>query len=132
MSWVTDRVAVASQWHLHDEDRLVKEGFTHVLIVAHDVNLPQFRQLTAAKFPWWKNRSLEMLYEAIYFIDEATVEGKVLIICAAGLERSPLTVLAYLMYKGYSLEQARQTLLKGRPQSWIHLEWLRDIGFLIY
>lgn len=132
MSWVTDCIAVGTPWHMDHEESLLREGFTHVLVVARGVGVPPHQRVVVSKIPWWEDQSLEELYEAIYFIDQAMVEGRVLVVCRAGLERSPLTVVAYLMYKGYSLEDAVSLVKERHRASMIHLEWLRQVGFLTY
>ena len=66
--------------------------------------------------------------EAADWIHDRIVEGQnVLVHCAYGVERSPLTVAWYLMrYEGLNLTEAYETVLSQHPQAQYQGTWLPE------
>lgn len=126
MDFVTEKIAIGDEVEAADESRLIRLGITHVLIV-RPIEV-DYKKLCYAKIPWHDEGSTKRLDEALDFIDQAIKEGgKVAVICGAGVERSPLTVFAYLHKKcGLSVEEALHIIKSKRPQSDIHLDWLGE------
>ena len=53
--------------------------------------------------------------------------NKLLVHCAAGLERSPLAIVWYLhKHLKFTIDDAYELIKKLRPQTMIRKEWLRD------
>ena len=130
MDFVTDKIGIGDGVEAEDEELLMKLGVTHVLNV-HPMKM-DYKTVNYARIPWHDENSLARLDEALAFMDEGIKGGgKVLVICGAGFERSPLTVFAYLHRKrGLSIEDALYVVRSKRPQSDIHLDWLS--GWLSY
>lgn len=129
MDFVTDDIAIGDGVEAEDEDLLLSLGITHVLNV-HPMKMEYNKIYVSSKYariPWHDENDLQRLDEALDFMDQALNDGgKVLVICGAGFERSPLTVFAYLHKKrGLSIEEAIYTVRSGRPQSDLHLDWLK-------
>ena len=98
----------------HDRELLVGTGVTHVVNCAHEV-------------PSWYRRDFRYLrlrltdpdpefHESIEafckFIHRGRKAGGVLVHCAAGLSRSPSVILAYLVWRGRTLEDALALLAR--------------------
>ncbi len=130
MDFVTDKIGIGDGVEAEDEALLNQLGVTHVLNV-HPMKM-DYKKMNYARIPWHDENNLARLDEALNYMDEALKNGgKVLVICGAGFERSPLTVFAYLHRKcGLSIEDALYVVRSKRPQSDIHLDWLR--GWLSY
>jgi protein-tyrosine phosphatase len=130
LDFVTDNIVIGDGVEAEDEDLLLETGITHVLNV-HPMKMEYEKIYTKekyAKIPWHDEENLERLDEALDYMDQALKSGgKVLVICGAGFERSPLTVFAYLNRKqGLSIEDTLRLVLTKRPQSDLHLGWLGD------
>ena len=69
-----------------------------------------------------------MMDRAAKFIDYWIGKGKdVLVHCAYGMERSPLTVVWFLMrYHNMNLKEAYDLVLQKRPQAQYRGEWLPE------
>lgn len=69
----------------------------------------------------------EQLDHIAFFLDSLLKTGiDVLVHCAAGIERSPLTVAYYISYsKGISIHEAYKIVKRGRPQTQDRSTWLR-------
>lgn len=69
----------------------------------------------------------EQLDKVYTFIDAMLkTDHHVLVHCAAGIERSPLTVAYFLTkYYGITIEKAYEIVKKGRPQTQDRRHWLR-------
>ena len=124
LDFITENIAIGDEVEAADENRLIKLGITHVLVV-RPIKI-DYEKLCYAKIPWYDEGSTERLDEALAFIDQVVKDdGKDAVVCGAGIERSPLTVLAYLHKKhGLSVEEALHIVKSKRPQSDIHLDWL--------
>ena len=130
MDYVTDDIAVGDGVEAEDEELLKKIGITHVLNV-HPMKMEYEKIYVGekyAKIPWHDENNLEMLDEALDFMEQALKGGgKVLVICGAGFERSPLTIFAYLnKRRGLSIEDTLRIVLTKRPQTDLHLGWLGE------
>lgn len=135
MNWITPHIAVGSlrEVFAFEERALLEAGVTHVLNVIRTYRHPQFQSIEYAYYPWHDENNLDLLMQALNFVHQAVSGGgRVFIACGAGIERAPTTALAYLLYMGYSLEDAYEMVKRNHPQSQIRLHWLRDVGFLQY
>ena len=123
MDFITENIAIGDEIEAADENLLINLGITHVLIV-RPINV-DYKKLHYAKIPWYDEDNITRLDEALNFIDQALKDdGKIAVVCGAGIERSPLTVFAYLHKHGLSVEEALQLIRSKRPQCDIHLDWL--------
>ena len=124
LDFVTEKIAIGDENEAANESHLIRLGITHVLIV-RPIEV-DYKELHFAKIPWHDEGSTKRLDEALDFIDQALKDGgKIAVFCGAGMERSPLTVLAYLYKKcGLSIEEASYLVKSKRTQSDIHLDWL--------
>ena len=124
MDFVTDDIAIGDGVEAEDEKMVMGLGITHVLNV-HPMKM-DYKKVCYARIPWHDEENLKRLDEALDFMDKALKNGgKVLVICGAGFERSPLTVFAYLHRKrGLCIGDALDIVRTKRPQSDIHLSWL--------
>ena len=125
MDFITERIAIGDGVEAEDEELLIQLGITHVLNV-HPMDM-DYTKVKYAKIPWHDEGNFERLDEALEFIDEGLKgNGKVMVICGAGIERSPLTVFAYLHIKcGLDIWEALNKVKSKRTQCTIHLEWLK-------
>jgi len=124
LDFVTNEIAIGDGVEAEDEEWLLSLGITHVLNV-HPMKM-EYKKVCYARIPWHDEENLKRLDEALDFMDKALKSGgKVLVICGAGFERSPLTVFAYLHKKCcLSIGDALSIVRTKRPQSDIHLNWL--------
>ena len=124
LDYVTENIAIGNEIEASDEDYLIKLGITHILLV-RPIKV-DIKKLPHAQIPWHDEENMKRLDEALDFIDQAIKDGgKVAVMCGAGMERSPLTVFAYLHKKcGLSIEEASHLVKSKRQQSDIHLDWL--------
>ncbi len=69
----------------------------------------------------------EQLDHIAFFLESLIKNGaEVLVHCAAGIERSPLTVAYYISYsKGISIDEAYKIVKRQRPQAQDRTIWLR-------
>ena len=130
MDCITQNIAIGDEVEAADEDSLIRLGITHVLIV-RPIEV-DYKKLCHIQIPWHDEENVRRLDEALDFMDQAIKDGgKVAVICGAGIERSPLTVFAYLYKKcGLSIEEASHLVKSKRPQSDIHLDWLGEWLYL--
>jgi len=129
LDFVTKNIAIGDGVEAEDEEWLLEQGITHVLNV-HPMKMEYnkiYLENKYAQIPWHDELDLKKLDEAIEFMDQVLRNGgKILVICGAGFERSPLTVFAYLIKKrGLSIGEALDIVHTNRPQSDIHLDWLK-------
>lgn len=124
MDFVTENIAIGDGVEAEDEEHLLELGITYVLNV-HPMKM-DYKKVNYARIPWHDENDLKRLEEALNFMDKALkAGGKVIVICGAGFERSPLTVFAYLHRRcGLSIEDALYVVRSRRPQSDLHLDWL--------
>ena len=129
MDFVTEDIGIGDGVEAEDEDLLFSLGVTHVLNV-HPMKM-EYQKIYVkdkyAKIPWHDELDLKKLDEALDFMDQALKSGgKVLVICGAGFERSPMTVFAYLIKKrGLSIGEAIEIVKTNRPQTYMHIDWLK-------
>ncbi len=69
----------------------------------------------------------EQLDHIAFFLESLLKNGaEVLVHCAAGIERSPLTVAYFISYsKGISIHEAYKIVKRQRPQAQDRTMWLR-------
>lgn len=130
MNWITREIAVGSAMDVQNENRLLQQGVTHVLIVG-DIPPQHYQKIIWTKIPWHDQQSLPLLHDALNYIHSTiTSGGKILVCCPAGIERSPTTIVAYLTYIGvFQLKDAINLVKSRHRQSIIHLTWLTDLGY---
>lgn len=127
MDFVNQKIAIGCETEAADEEQLIKSGITHVLIV-RPLQIKPYTRLKDARIPWHDEDNLQRLDEALDFIDNAIKNGGTVgVFCGQGMERSPLTVFAYLHKRcGLGLEEALNLVKSKRTISDIHLDWLGD------
>lgn len=131
MNWITDLIAVGGYGDL-DKRVLEVNGIRRVLVVIPTARRVSTLAPVVMVAPWHDDKNLTELYQALYFIDEAVEnKEKILVACGAGIERSPTTVVAYFIYKGFSLQDAVNIVQGAHPASQIRDYWLTDVGFNI-
>jgi protein-tyrosine phosphatase len=107
-----------------------RENFPNAVIICVLENRPENEPFKAYHIPIITESGhvhTEQLDHISFFI-EALLDKheKVLIHCAAGLERSPLTIAYFLKYsKGISLEEAYAMVKNERPQIFDRSIWLK-------
>lgn len=107
-----------------------REKFPNAVIICVLENRPENEPFKAYHIPIITESGhvhTEQLDHISFFI-EALLDKheKVLIHCAAGLERSPLTIAYFLKYsKGISLEEAYAMVKNERPQIFDRSIWLK-------
>ena len=153
ITWITDHIAIGDYDDAKDEDRLAEQDISFVLNVVWGQNI-EYREMPCANIPFEssipqrskefieKHRFTPMPTEGVNPIDLAPWKGelycdiidscvirakKILVRCGAGIDRSPTVVYLYLSRMRES-KQAYELIKNKRPQSNIHLEWLRTIN----
>lgn len=126
MDFVIDSIAIGDGVEAEDEELLLRLGITHVLNV-HPMKM-EYKKIKYTQIPWHDEKNIDRLNEALSYIHKTLKDGgKIIVICGGGVERSPLTVFAYLHKKsGLSIKDALHLIESKRPQSDIHLDWLGD------
>lgn len=103
---------VGAAVHASDPQWLLERKVTHILAVGEEFNPPLFKHPTLfwSRIPVKDHPSEKLapfFTDAIRFINDARkIKGIVLVHCLAGASRSVATVAAYLIYFGWSLDQA--------------------------
>ncbi|MFQ5903982.1 MAG: dual specificity protein phosphatase family protein [Candidatus Binatia bacterium] len=67
-------------------------------------------------FPDVQPFPLQEIWECVRWVDQQISRGhRVLVHCAEGNSRSVSVVMAYLLYKGHSLDEAKEMILSKKP-----------------
>jgi protein-tyrosine phosphatase len=124
MTWVTDRIAVGGGiWNEQNMIAVVKAGITHVINMQIEFDDRPLCQPYGVEVLWnatdddFQPKSPELLDAGVQFANKAlAVDGsKIYIHCAAGVHRAPMMTLAILRSKGWTLEDALETVQSLRP-----------------
>jgi len=123
-SWVTPRLAVGrtiasvkNMW------RLAADRVTHVLSLETEFDDSQITDQTGITVCWLpqpddlQRKPPEWFEQGVSFLDEAlSLEGtRAYVHCLAGIQRSPMMVLAYLTASGMELGEAIALIQRARP-----------------
>ena len=109
---IVDNLYLGNRGHAQDFNALVATGITHIVNCTEE--LPNYYE---GRFAYHAMRMSdpdpdfhERIGPACAFIDEGRAAGKVLVHCFAAVSRSPSTILAYLLHRGKTLEEAVRRL----------------------
>jgi protein-tyrosine phosphatase len=123
LSWITDRIAVGGGiWNDDNMAELVRQGVTHII----NMQIEFDDRPLAAKYPVtvlnnptdddFQPKPPQLFQTGVEFALEALEdpEARIYIHCAAGVHRAPMMTLAILRVLGWSLEDAKDVILKRR------------------
>ena len=144
MDWITSRIAVGGAIEsLYDARKIAAEGITHVLNVRTNqdevpyimkVGLqyssnPSKEKDEKVKPPGWFKSSFDVMFGCL-----SDRDGKILVHCQEGENRSASTVYFFFRAIGLSKKCSEKLILDGRPQS--TMDWnddaevaIHDLGF---
>src|SRR5215813_10334454 len=123
ITWVTDRLAVGGGiWNDQNMADLVRLGVTHIInmqIEFDDRPLARPYPVLVLHNPTdddFQPKPPELFQAGVDFAQEALddPEAKIFIHCAAGVHRAPMMTLAILRVLGWSLDDARDTIMERR------------------
>ena len=130
MNWILDNVGLGSWRDAADQELLNRESVGCILNVRHDEGDPAKREANAREENYCAAHSVGYHYLPIKDFKEATndqfVEGvafiercvaarkRVLVHCGEGRGRSPSVVAAYLVFKGYGVDDALHLIKSKR------------------
>jgi protein tyrosine phosphatase (PTP) superfamily phosphohydrolase (DUF442 family) len=123
MTWITDRVAVGGGiWNDENMAELVRQGVTHIInmqIEFDDRPLAVKYPVTVLNNPTdddFQPKPPQLFQTGVEFALEALEDSdaRIYIHCAAGVHRAPMMTLAVLRVLGWSLEDAKDVILKRR------------------
>jgi protein tyrosine phosphatase (PTP) superfamily phosphohydrolase (DUF442 family) len=123
MTWITDRVAVGGGiWNDDNMAELVRQGVTHIInmqIEFDDRPLAVKYPVTVLNNPTdddFQPKPPQLFQTGVEFALEALEDpdARIYIHCAAGVHRAPMMTLAVLRVLGWSLEDAKDVILKRR------------------
>lgn len=135
-AWVTSRLAVGSAiMTLHNMRRLASMGVTHVLNVETDFDDSTITGLTGINVLWlpqpddMRRKPPEWFEQGVSFVEEALTseESRVYVHCLAGIQRSPMMVLAYLGATGMELGEAVDLIKSVRPAASFPAPYLSSV-----
>jgi protein-tyrosine phosphatase len=123
LTWITDRIAVGGGiWNDDNMAELVRQGVTHII----NMQIEFDDRPLAAKYPVtvlnnptdddFQPKPPQLFQTGVEFALEALEdpEARIYIHCAAGVHRAPMMTLAILRVLGWSLEDAKDVILKRR------------------
>jgi protein-tyrosine phosphatase len=113
--------------NLDDAFRLSKQGFKNICVLEYPETVPVGTLSRPILDPKTGFASTNSLTRASWLIYNLLRKGhKVLVHCAAGIERSPLTIAWYLVQSGRSknLTKAYDLIFEKRPIVQSRLNWL--------
>ena len=122
MSKITDRIFIGNYYSAEMLDYGNRNSITHVLnctphyhkglkdLTVNQINIDDGFEIPA-----------ESVLFGIRMISEAVRSGgRILVHCHAGISRSPSMVAAYLMYNGFSWDEAVDFIRRRRPEIFPH------------
>jgi len=121
ISWVTDRIGI-TDWE--GAYNAVLEGEYHVITVAPEIDIDANASFDLSP---GSGKVKEVLSNAARHINQVMVEteDKIVVHCAMGMERAPLTVAWYLMHdKFIGFDQAYKIIADARPIVCDRRDWL--------
>ena len=123
IGWVTDRIGITD---FEGSIKAVEEG--HLTInVAGELESPAQVQIAIEPSHGTVQKSLDSLADLIQEQMEKDTTTKVVVHCAMGIERSPLTVVWYLYkYHCLTLDEAYALVRKARPVAAERRFWIED------
>jgi predicted protein tyrosine phosphatase len=131
---IVDTLYVGSVWAGMQPERLAEAGVGSVLkLTAGDLSELDGLNVLDLSFPDAQSIPPGFLRRGVDFIAAEQAAGRgVLVMCAAGISRSPTFVLAYLVEKkGCDLREAFQRVRAARPIAAPHpVLWLSLLAFL--
>lgn len=126
---ITDRIYIGTYHSAEMLDYGNKEGITHVLNCTPDphTGLKSFK-VNQLNLQDGEEIPADVIQFAVDSIGEAVHSGgKILVHCNAGISRSISLVCAFLMYNGFSWDEALRYVQMQRPQAWPHPNLERSI-----
>jgi protein tyrosine phosphatase (PTP) superfamily phosphohydrolase (DUF442 family) len=122
--WLTPKLAVSRAPTPGDWRRIGAAGISAVVdLRAEAAEVSLFEQAAGIEYlrmpieEYKAPSEADLQRVASWICERLSVEKAVLVHCREGLGRSPLVACAALVQHGLSLETARQTLRKGRPEA---------------
>ena len=124
ISWITDRIGITDFEGSVDS---VEQG--HLTInVAGELESPAQLQIAVEPDSGTVRKSLDILADLIQEQMDRDATTKVVVHCAMGIERSPLTVVWYLhIYQNMTLNEAYALVRKGRPVAVERRSWIESL-----
>ena len=122
MNKITDRIYIGPYHSAQALENRNPEGITHVLnCTPHPHPGLKGFKVRQLNIDDGTEIASEHIFFAIKSISEAVHDGgKILVHCHAGISRSVSMVCAYLMYNGFSWDEALDIVRRGRPESFPH------------
>ena len=112
ISWVTTRLGITDFEGSIDS---VAEGYL-TINVAGELDSPAQVQVAVEPYSGTVRDTLDSLADTIANALDEDSDTRVVVHCAMGIERSPLTVVWYLyQYNGFTLDEAYALVRKARP-----------------
>jgi protein-tyrosine phosphatase len=122
ISQITDRIFLGPYHAAQNLQYRNEYGITHVLNCTPDP-LDGLQKLQVRQMNIHDGEAIppDLVRFGVRSIDEAVKSGgKILVSCHAGISRSPSMVCAYLMYNGFSWDEALAFIRSKRPQVFPH------------
>ncbi len=135
-AWVTPRLAVGPAIvTVENMMRLAAGGVTHVLNVETEFDDSRITGNTGITVRWLpqpddlRPKPPEWFEQGVGFVEEAlSREGsRVYVHCLAGIQRSPMMLLAYLCATGMELDKAMDAIMSARPEANFPLAYLHSV-----
>lgn len=130
MDWILDNVAVGSWRDAADASMLEREDIKAILNVRANEDKPDIKEANEREEKYCRDNNIaycflpvpdyttaedEQFISGVAFIEKYGSSGKRLLVhCGGGLGRSPSFVAAYLIFKGYTAEEAVNLIKKKR------------------
>lgn len=123
MSKIVDRIYIGSYSAAENLEYRNEPLITHILNCTPDTHSDRLKEFKMGQINI--NDGYEIPFDefwyALKFIDEAIHNyGKILVHCHAGISRSPGIVAGYLMWHGFSWDDAIELIRRNRPQVYPH------------
>jgi len=135
-AWVTPRLAVGPAIvTVENMLRLSAGGVTHVLSLETDFDDSTIAGNTGISVRWLpqpddlRPKPLEWFSQGVGFVEEALeADGsRVYVHCLAGIQRSPMMLLAYLCAAGMEMNKAIDLIMSARPEANFPLVYIQSV-----